>query len=163
MSPNACRELDSSGDMVASLSAVCRSPGDYERAYQEARELIASLKVLGSTDVLAASDLGAARLFLANTEPAELERFARETLGRLLDEDVQPELLPTLACFFECGRSVRRAAIELDVHENTIRYRLAAVEKAIGLDVIGDADAQLTAQIALLVLKFRGTLAGPGD
>ena len=42
------------------------------------------------------------------------------------------------------------------MHENTVRYRLSRVREITGLDVAGDADDQLSVQVALLVLRLRG-------
>jgi hypothetical protein len=60
--------------------------------------------------------------------------------------------------FFDCGRSVRRSALELGVHENTIRYRLARIEDATGLAFGTSSDDEFTAQVALLVLRLDGAL-----
>jgi PucR-like helix-turn-helix protein len=56
--------------------------------------------------------------------------------------------------------SIRRCALELGVHENTIRYRLARIEELTGLCVTHDPDAQLGARLSLLVLMTQGRLAG---
>jgi DNA-binding PucR family transcriptional regulator len=53
---------------------------------------------------------------------------------------------------------VRRAAELLDVHPNTVRYRLANIERITGLAVTTDDHAYLTAQMALLVLRLSGRL-----
>jgi DNA-binding PucR family transcriptional regulator len=113
--------------------------------------------------VLTADDLGAGRLFLATAEREEAERFAHDTLGALLtDEEGAHDLLLTLQVFFEHGRSVRRSARALAVHENTIRYRLARIEDRTGLGVAHSSNDQLTAQLALLVLKLEGELPEMG-
>jgi DNA-binding PucR family transcriptional regulator len=44
------------------------------------------------------------------------------------------------------------------LHENTIRYRLGRIETEIGLPVATDADAQFTAQLAILVLRLEGQI-----
>ena len=151
------------GATIAALSTVCSSLEDYERAYWQAGQVLACLERFGSgRRVLSADDLGAGRLLLATANPAEVERFAEDTLGPLLDGG-DTDLLKTLDVFFENGRSIRRAATALDVHENTIRYRLGRIEDALGLSVATGADAQLTAQLALLVLRLQGRIADPGE
>ena len=106
-----------------------------------------------TTDIatLAANDLGAGRLFLAAADRGDADRFARDTLGPLLDaEDPKvADLLSTLQVFFEAARSVRQTAVRLAVHENTIRYRLSRVAELTGLDVAGNAEHQLAIQVAL--------------
>lgn len=153
----ACGVLGPEGLLRASLSTSCSHPGEYARAYRQACEVSRCIEAFGVDVVLSADDLGAARLFLANTDPAGVEQFARETLGRLLDDDVPPELLPTLSCFFDQDRSVRQSAAALGVHENTIRYRLGRIEELTGLAVASDSNAQLSAQLAVLILKLQNS------
>jgi DNA-binding PucR family transcriptional regulator len=50
-------------------------------------------------------------------------------------------------------------AARLDVHENTIRYRLARIEQLTGHPVRTDSDVQLSMQLALLILHTRGRLS----
>lgn len=155
MAAAACAKLAGDGLLRASISTPCHRPSEYARAYRQACEVARCIEAFGVDTVLAADDLGAARLFLANADPAGVVQFARETLGRLLDDDVPDELLRTLACFFDQDRSVRQSAAALDVHENTIRYRLSRIEELTGLAVASDSGAQLSAQLAVLILKMQ--------
>lgn len=155
--------LDPDGRLLAGLSSTCRAPGDYVAAYTQARQVVMSMRNFrraGSESALSADDLGAGRLLLSSSDPAEAERFAQETLGALLSEaEGMADLMATLRTFFETGRSVRRSAVQLAVHENTVRYRLVRIEEITGLAIAADADAQLSAQLALLVLRVQGRLA----
>ena len=114
--------------------------------------------------ILTADDLGPGRLFLASSSRAEAERFADDALGALMraDAETRGDLLHTLEVFFDSSRSVRRAAEQLAVHENTIRYRLARIRELTGLAVGTDSSDELTAHLALLVLRLR-RLAGDPD
>ncbi len=162
----ACQAIDANGRVRAALSTACTGLADYERAYAQAAQVMACLQRFGTDErlVLSADDLGAGRLLLASADTAEVERFARETLGPLLDGgEGCGDLIDTLTAFFDHGRSIRRAAAALDVHENTIRYRLARIEEAIALPVATQADAQLTAQLALLVLRLQGRIGEAGE
>ena len=167
----ACAKIDPAGSLLAGISGVCRALPDYVRAYEQARQVVACIDRFcpPGRRVLSADDLGAGRLLLAAADADEVERFAHETLGPLLDGgDPSGDLVTTLESFFANGRSIRRAAGALEVHENTIRYRLGRVDEALGLPVSTDADAQLTVQLALLVLRLQGgfpaaTPAVPAD
>lgn len=158
-------EVFDEGSVLAALSTVCTSLEDYERAYTQAGQVMACLeRYAAERHMLSADDLGAGRLLLSSANAAEVERFATDTLGTLLDGgETNDDLVTTLGAFFDNGRSIRRAAAALDVHENTIRYRLGRIEEAIGIPVAADADAQLTAQLALLVLRLQGRLGDPGE
>ena len=105
-------------DTLAALSTICVGPCDYRRAYEEARQVMRCLTNLAATTdiaTLAADDLGAGRLFLAAADRGDADRFARDTLGPLLDaEDPKvADLLSTLQVFFEAARSVRQTAVRL--------------------------------------------------
>jgi DNA-binding PucR family transcriptional regulator len=107
--------------------------------------------------VVSVDDLGPARLFLAHSDVPAVQRYIQDVLGRLLvDTPTHLNLLRTLRHFFETGRSVRDSAALLGVHENTVRLRLAKVAEVTGLDVIGDANHQLSIQTALLALWLTG-------
>ena len=113
--------------------------------------------------VVAADDLGAARLLLAASGREEAERFARDALGPLLaaHDPHAGDLLLTLAEYFECSRSIRGCALRLGLHENTVRYRLARATELTGLEVGSNASDQLVAQVAVLVLRLGGRLPAP--
>jgi sugar diacid utilization regulator len=161
----ACALFDPGGHLLAGLSAVCVELADYERAYSAAAQVVACLDRIATTQrVLSADDLGAGRLLLSSSDAAEVERFARDTLGSLLTaKEGNEDLLATLSAFFDNDRSIRRAAAALDVHENTIRYRLGRIEEAIGIPVATDAGAQLSAHLALLVLRLQGRVPATGE
>jgi sugar diacid utilization regulator len=129
-------------------------------AYREAREVarcIASFSGASSRTILAADDLGPARLFVTNVKSDAAARFVEDSVGPLLGGgEASDALLRTLEAFYDAGRSVRISSERLGVHENTIRYRLTRVHALTGLDVAGDADDQLTVQVALLVLRLQG-------
>jgi hypothetical protein len=60
------------------------------------------------------------------------------------------ELLTTLWCYLDNGRSLEATARELFVHPNTVRYRLKRVSDVIGWDATGAREA-LILQAALIV------------
>ena len=148
------------GRLLAGVSTVCRGPAEVPGGYRVARQVARCIENFahGSRHrVLAADDLGPGRLFVANGHPEEIQRFVEDVLGRLLgDDEPCADLLRTLEAFYDTGRSVRLAAETLGVHENTVRYRLSRVHTITGLDVAGDADDQLSVQVALLVLRLQG-------
>jgi sugar diacid utilization regulator len=142
------------------ISGVCDDPEQYPACYREAQQVSRCISVFCPPDsfrVLASADIGAARLLLSGTSKEDAERFARDTLGELLDPSMK-DLLATLQIFFSASRSVRRSAELLHVHENTIRYRLGRIREVTHLDVGGNADDQLTLQLGLLILRLVGRI-----
>ena len=114
--------------------------------------------------MLATDDLGPGRLFLASSTPEEADRFVHDALGALVtsDDAALAAVLETLQVFFESSRSVRRAAQRLNVHENTIRYRLTRIKELTGLAIGSDANDELTAHLALLILRMQQLARGEG-
>ncbi len=85
--------------------------------------------------------------------------LARATLiGRVYKplQGHSTELLTTLWCYLDNGRSLEATARELFVHPNTVRYRLKRVSEIIGWDATGAREA-LILQAALVV----GAIAEP--
>ncbi|GIT79049.1 PucR family transcriptional regulator [Leifsonia sp. LS1] len=79
--------------------------------------------------------------------------LARVTLITRIYKPLQAyssELLTTLWCYLDNGRSLEATARELFVHPNTVRYRLKRVSEVIGWDATGAREA-LILQAALIV------------
>jgi sugar diacid utilization regulator len=152
--------------LCAAISTLIDAPSDDHRAYREARQVLKCMREHlpdAGPSVLAADDIGAARLLLASASREEVRQFARDTFGPLLDEGTvkSEELLATLEAFLRRGRNVRECSDELGVHPNTVRYRLAGIERLTGLAVTTDDSDYLTARIAMTVLRLSTRPAVP--
>lgn len=148
---------------IVGVSGVTRAAA-LQRAYRETREVVLCVDRFARTSerVIAVDDLGPARLFVANGDLGAVRRYVQDVVGVLLDGGPgKADLLRTLQCFFDTGRSVRESAARLGIHENTVRLRLAKVHDLTGLDVAANANDQLSAQTALLVLRLEGHPAIP--
>lgn len=153
-----------STEVLAGVSSPCCGPEQYARGLFEAAQIVEALRAHwppsnepGSVRLLANDDLGSARFLLASHSSRQLNRFLHDSLGRLLDT-TQPSmvtLLTTLEAYLESGRSTGRTAAALGVHENTVRYRLARIDELAQLPVSTNSEAQVRAQLALVVLKAR--------
>jgi hypothetical protein len=87
--------------------------------------------------------------------------LARSTLVNKIYRPLQAhstDLLATLWCYLDNGRSLEATARELFVHPNTVRYRLKRVSDVIGWDATGAREA-LILQSALIV----GSIADPDN
>jgi len=79
--------------------------------------------------------------------------LARRTLIEQIYEPLSnhsSELMETLRCYLDNGRSLEATARELFVHPNTVRYRLKKVSEVIGWNATGAREA-LILQSALIV------------
>jgi sugar diacid utilization regulator len=149
----------------AAVSKVLRRVEDYAEAHRELRALIETTRLLGDVRprVVLATELGVVRLVVSGGGD-NCRRFASELLGPLLryDRETQSELVGTLRRYLECGGQIRATARALDVHENTVRYRLARIAEVSEIDP-ADLRTLLDARFALQVLDLLGDDVDPAD
>lgn len=153
--------LPSADRLLAGISGVRSGRDGYRAAHREARQVVECIRRFSPADgpkLFTAAELGVGNLLLSTSDSEAVASFAEETVGALIGERSKADLLATLVSFFDNMGSIRSCAAALDVHENTIRYRLARIEELTGLAVTHDPDAQLRARLSLLVLLLQGRL-----
>jgi sugar diacid utilization regulator len=147
----------------AAVSKPLRTVADYADAHRELRSLLETTRLLGDPRprVVLATELGVVRLVVSGSTD-DCRGFAEELLGPLLryDDETQSELVSTLRRFLECGGQIRATARALDVHENTVRYRLTRIAEVSTIDP-GDLRTLLDARFALQVLDLLGNDSAP--
>jgi hypothetical protein len=116
---------------AASTSAI-------DSAVAEARSLLQRALATGSP-TFPASDLSSL------VDPVAARAFARRELAALLG---RPELVETLRAWLGQHGSWDRAATVLGVHRNSVRHRIAHVERLLGRD-LGSADARASLWLSL--------------
>jgi sugar diacid utilization regulator len=157
--------LSMDGELCASISAPESDVAQDPRAHREAQQTLRCIREHVSDalpGVLTVDDLGAARMMLASTSREDARQLAKDALGPLLADPSlkSEELLSTFDSFLRCSRGVRDCADELGVHPNTVRYRLASVERLTRLAVTTDDDDYMTAQMAMAIIRLNGQLPG---
>jgi purine catabolism regulator len=131
-------------------------------AYREAKDAFGIAHELGNREQTTFyGDLKLFQFLLALKERnlEQMRRFHRETLGGLVehDERKQGDLIRTLNGFFEANGNLAKAASDLDVHRNTLVYRLDRIKELTGLD-LEDADNRLILHLALKIQRVLATL-----
>ena len=83
-------------------------------------------------------EIGLLRLFGDDHIQAEAKRFVDDWLGALVDHDRRKSsgLVTTLRAFLESNGNHRETAKRLNLHHNSVRYRIAKVGKLTGHDVV---------------------------
>lgn len=107
-------------------------------------------------------DLGVLRFLLAPANREDLESFARQVLGPVLDYDAShgSELLRTLRAYLTAGCSTRQTASMLCVHHRTVAYRIQRVADLTGLR-LADQESRFEAQLACKILALSGQSPEP--
>ncbi|MDQ7025381.1 MAG: helix-turn-helix domain-containing protein [Anaerolineae bacterium] len=149
-----------SGLVSAGISRPAEGLRALREAYREAKDAVGiahELRDIEKTTFY--GDLKLYQLLLALKERnlEAMTRFYDETLGALVehDERKQGDLIRTLNGFFEANGNLAQAAKDLDVHRNTLVYRLERITALTKLD-LNDADNRL---ILYLSLKLQRVLA----
>ncbi|MEQ8895501.1 MAG: PucR family transcriptional regulator ligand-binding domain-containing protein [Roseovarius sp.] len=83
-------------------------------------------------------EIGLLRLFGDDRIQPEAKRFVDDWLGALIDHDRRraSRLVATLRAFLEANGNHREAAKRLNLHHNSVRYRIAKISKLTGHDVV---------------------------
>jgi PucR C-terminal helix-turn-helix domain/GGDEF-like domain len=133
------------------------APG-MRRTYREAKWAASVGEMLwGGNRVVSFRDLGIYGLL----EPFVTDPSSSDTqdVQKLIEYDRhnQTALLATVEAYFDAGRS-GDAAATLFVHRNTIAYRLRAVRRVTGLDIVRDPDARLLLEVQIRLARLWGIL-----
>jgi purine catabolism regulator len=134
---------------VDSLDAV-------EPAYREVKAVLESLARFGRfSQVVTVTELGLTGL-LAAVDDDRLVDFVQRNLGKLAEHDRARggALLDTLKAYLEEGEQ-QRAAKRLQVHPNTLRYRLDRIREISAVD-LDDPETRLNLSVALRVHGLLG-------
>ncbi|MDX2137150.1 MAG: helix-turn-helix domain-containing protein, partial [Chloroflexota bacterium] len=151
-----------SGLVSCGISRPAMGLAALREAYREAKDAFGIAHELGNREQTTFyGDLKLFQFLLALKERnlEQMRRFHRETLGGLVehDERKQGDLIRTLNGFFEANGNLAKAASDLDVHRNTLVYRLDRIKELTGLD-LEDADNRLILHLALKIQRVLATL-----
>jgi purine catabolism regulator len=99
-------------------------------------------------------DLGVYRLLSLLLETAELRSFYRETLGDLVSERyINDEFIKTLEAFFEEDGNLSQTAKKLNIHRNTLLYRMDRIAQ-IGSFDLTNPETRLAVHLALKIRRL---------
>lgn len=118
-------------------------------------ELAAQLGVAlwGGNRAVHYSDLGVHRVLFALREQDEMITPA---LQRLIDHDARhhSDYVSTLAAYLVCMGRLRQTAARLNVHRNTLEYRLQRIEKLTG-ESLDDPNNRLALELGIRLLDLQ--------
>jgi purine catabolism regulator len=140
------------------VSRTVRSVAELPRAYEEALTAVhVGRQVNGGSGLSHFHQLGIYRLLALVPDSADLRRFVVESLGDLATDD-SPEnadLRHTLSVLIDTNLNVAETARQLFFHYNTLRYRIAKLERMLG-PFTSDPQLRLTLALALRVHRMKG-------
>ena len=84
----------------------------------------------------------------------QLLQFANDVLGSLIDYDTRhkADLVNTLSAYLNQRESLKQTARVLQVHVNTVAYRIQRIEQLTSLD-LANPDHRLSAHVAAKIIE----------
>lgn len=137
------------------VSRIARSVEELPQAYAQARRAVeVGRRVHGGGSTTWFDQLGIHRLLALVPEERELTTFARDVLGELAADTTEArDLRETLQVLLDTNFNVAEAARLQFFHYNTMRYRVAKLERLLG-PLAHDPHLRLDVAVALKVLEI---------
>ncbi|MBO9651493.1 MAG: helix-turn-helix domain-containing protein [Variovorax sp.] len=132
------------------VSRPVTSPAELPALYATLRRALGVLGRLGiQGQVIGQNELALYSALFETHDQASLSQFLDATIGPLIAQDRKrnAQLASTLLCYFDCNQNAKTTAQRLNIHVNTVRQRLAAIEELLGH--WGNAARALEIHIAL--------------
>ncbi|QNG99975.1 PucR family transcriptional regulator [Pseudomonas sediminis] len=136
-------------------SAGCAAPR-FAQGLGEARQALAvAQRFPERLGLCSFNELGVLELLGAIRDRSLLDRFVERVVGPLIGDDSrhQPVLMPTLEAWFAENGNLALAAQRLNVHRNTLSYRLQRIEALTGCSFEAPHD-RLNISVALLIRRL---------
>jgi purine catabolism regulator len=140
------------------VSRPVTSVAELPTAYDEALSAVSVGRQISGDSALTHFDgLGVFRLLALIPDSADLRRFVQEALGELADDETpeHADLRHTLGILIDTNLNVAETARQLFFHYNTLRYRIAKLERMLG-PFTTDPQLRLKLALALKVHQMRG-------
>lgn len=147
--------FDQLQDLAVDYALVSRTATDLGQLAAlsgELRDIAGMLTALGAPPQVAfARKFGMLRFAASADGMGQALAFAEDLIVPIVQHDQSDgRILETLRVYLEHGGQVRTTSRELDVHENTVRYRLTGLREALGIDV-SDPETMMELQFALQI------------
>ncbi len=152
------------GLVAAGISRPTTGLSNLRDAYREAKDAVGIANELSDSDSTTFyGDLKLYQLLLSLKERnlEHLQQFYQDALGPLVayDKRKHSDLIRTLSGFFAANGNLAKAAQDLDVHRNTLVYRLERIADLTKLD-LDDSDNRLILHLALKTQRVLATIPG---
>ncbi len=153
---NALSQAAGEGEVTAGVGRPAQGLTALRESYREAdRTLALSEQMWEESKVAFFGEFSLYELLLGVNDAAILSSFCDRWLAPLSNYDGQhnTDLLPTLDAYFSNNGNMARTAHVLNIHRNTLVYRLSRITEIMQLDM-DDANVRLNLQLALKVRRM---------
>jgi len=143
------------------LGRKCLKPGDYYKSYHEALKALDYLKESNpKSKVLSFDSLGIIGLVTLPEDVHQMISFSERILKPLMEhEESNPsmKLLQSLGQFIKNDCQIKKTAIDLCIHVNSLRYRLEKIQEICQFN-FEDAEVKFELFLAFKILNLMETL-----
>lgn len=136
-------------DVRISMGNCYRSVFELEKSFQEALKVLQIIGKFSNKGKVKHIDDVSLELILTEVSEYSRKLIIQEALGPLVQ---YPELLDTLQALFDSNFNLTSASTALNIHRNTLLYRLEKIEELIGANP-RDFQQAVRMQMALLLRK----------
>lgn len=148
---------------VIGIGSPTRGPQDIRRSYEEALLCTRIVqKRAWSRSFVTFGDLGVLGLLFDSSNQGRLEGFIDLSLGPLLEHDrkKKSDFVQTLGCYLDSACNKIETSRALNLHINTLKYRLQRIAEISGLD-LDDPETRFQTHVAVraLLLESRSSSA----
>jgi hypothetical protein len=141
------------GDLVVGIGGIRPSLVQARASWHEARLATRVGEAVESLRPIAAwPELGVYRLLACGPQSALASAVLDPAVRRLLEQG-DPDLRDTAIAFLDAGGNVQETATMLNVHRQTVYYRLQKIEQVTGL-VLSRGDHRLVLHLGLTMAPF---------
>ncbi len=163
---HALKQAAPDGEITVGVGRPVRGLNLLRESFREAERALTLSEQLKANDSQVAffGDLSLYELLLGVNDPRTLSSFCDHWLSPLssYDEQHHTDLLITLDAYFSNNGNMARTAHVLNIHRNTLVYRLSRITEIIQLDM-DDPNVRLNLQLALKVQRMLNANAGPAS
>jgi hypothetical protein len=149
------RHQGDAGELTCGLSELTLWPELAPQALRQAQHAIdLGIRLRRSGQTTSYEELGIYRLLLQIGDMQQLRQFATDVLGSLIDYDTRhkADLVNTLSAYLNQRESLKQTARVLQVHVNTVTYRIQRIEQLTSLDLT-NPDHRLSAHVAAKIIE----------
>ncbi len=131
------------------LSRPAATAEELPSLYTSLRRALLVAKRLRVNGILNQNEMAMYSTLFETHDRTSLDEFLQATLGKLFAHDKKnsAELTRTLLCYFDANSNASLVAKRLNIHVNTVRQRLASIERLVGH--LGNPTRALEIHIAL--------------
>ncbi|MFF0489915.1 PucR family transcriptional regulator [Nocardia sp. NPDC004068] len=150
-----CDEIESIEDVKIGVGLAGEGMAGFRRSHWEALEALRVAELMPSGAPSAICFREAEIVALCTTDPERARDFIRHQLGPLVeDTEAARRMRGTLAAFYAKDCNYRATAAELNLHHNTVRYRIDQIEELLGGQLM---EEKLAKHLALRLFQVFGT------